>query len=145
MGTAAQPSTPTNSAKTTDLPSPLPATSAHKIKVHNSPRKRSVLRISCNTPSNNVRVSTFYPASTRGHSGATDTQNVPGPGERESQLHPSPLKAQALLLGARGGRGTHGGRGRGRTGRWAGRGYERARVLTGLEPEVLVGLQRRTT
>ena len=78
---------------------------------------------------------------TRGHSGTTDTQNVPGLGERESQLHPSPLKAQALLLGARGGRGTHGGRGRGRTGRWAGRGYERARVLTGLEPEVLVGLQ----
>lgn len=29
--------------------------------------------------------------------------------------------------------------GRGQTGRWAGRGYERARVRTGLEPEVLAG------
>ena len=33
------------------------------------------------------------------------------------------------------------GEGGGGTGRWAGRGYERARVLLGLEPEVLVGLQ----
>ena len=68
-GTAAQPSTPTNSAQTTHLRPPLPATSAHKIKVHNSPEKRSVLRIFCNTPSNHARVSPFHPASTRRHPG----------------------------------------------------------------------------